>query len=890
MPRNGGGGRIRPHERSTDDDAAIIGADIEVLEEHSTSVRDTEQKTISERNKRNYRNRIKHICSFFEEKYPTYFSVGVRALTDAELSDPDQFWWKNTYDLVYQGMNVKMIKAFLAHKKTKANGKTSSHVQLRKYNDAIIFGAKSANQRLPQGYYEEMEKYLGAFKKETMSAKKDGMLDEQEADPISRTLFRMILQWGLQEKNVFLWVFTILQWNCMSRSINIGGLALHCFRPGEDNLTVKYDKSKADQSGEKLHEKHLYDNPFDPLVSVFLALGVWFSLEASRFEQTEALFQDDTKGENAASQRYCSQLCHLFEKHADQLKQYIRVNHANTHGVRKGSATSASSGTTCPPPVSSIAARGEWSLGKVLDLYWHFAEPGDTYLGRVLAGLDPNSPEFATLPPHWKTSNPMANEKINEGMNLMFATILQKWSGTPVDPTGVLLVCLASVVYHSEFLKEIAVEFPGHPFSLIPLLSNPQLLGELNELVTLERGGQMTTPTGIPPHVTSAVMMQKIFELCETTLKTIKSLTEDIKVSVKEAFEEKAEENGQVTGERLKNMLDEYQNSMTDLIEKKLTALRDALPNQSALPHEVAEGAADDNNAGFADGEEEEVSFWEIDAGGNTTPPTRITYRQYSYDGRFWHVPKDFEFPTGLHLDTAWKIWICGLPANETIDKEGSRCQAPIRPIRALKLDMMPKKVKQNFQLHWRPIFSMMEQAPGLIVRQDIRNVDAAYLTTSFVTAKVYLKTRVSYVFMNRRANPDGWEISTWSRMVQRSSIMKHGTDDDKANLPGSTSNRNQPRVQRGRQKSLADQRRVRRRLIVAYVPPPPAPVAVPAQDEGANELPDLRGLHSARALARAQEIEEDVTAEIAGEQPLVAARLGGSLGTSRRVVVGRQM
>jgi hypothetical protein len=43
----------------------------------------------------------------------------------------------------------------------------------------------------------------------------------------------------------------------MARAMNIGSLALHCFRPSEDNLTVKYDKNKADQSGEKVHEKHL---------------------------------------------------------------------------------------------------------------------------------------------------------------------------------------------------------------------------------------------------------------------------------------------------------------------------------------------------------------------------------------------------------------------------------------------------------------------------------------------------------------------------------------------------------------------------------------------------------------------------------------------------------
>jgi hypothetical protein len=94
----------------------------------------------------------------------------------------------------------------LAHRKTKENGKTASHVQIRKYNDAIIYGAKEAKQHLPITYYEEMEKFLAAFKKETTTAKKDGMLDEQEADPISKTLFRLILQWTLAQKNVFIWV------------------------------------------------------------------------------------------------------------------------------------------------------------------------------------------------------------------------------------------------------------------------------------------------------------------------------------------------------------------------------------------------------------------------------------------------------------------------------------------------------------------------------------------------------------------------------------------------------------------------------------------------------------------------------------------------------------
>jgi hypothetical protein len=86
----GTGGRIRPHERDTDNNAAIIGADIEVLlEEHSTSVQNTEVQHMSEVNQRNYWNRLGHIFEFLEERYPAYYAVGVRELTDA---DPDKFW------------------------------------------------------------------------------------------------------------------------------------------------------------------------------------------------------------------------------------------------------------------------------------------------------------------------------------------------------------------------------------------------------------------------------------------------------------------------------------------------------------------------------------------------------------------------------------------------------------------------------------------------------------------------------------------------------------------------------------------------------------------------------------------------------------------------------
>ena len=271
-------GRIRPHERATNDEVAILGANVSVSAEHSASVRATEQKDLTVEVKRNYRNRLKHIYKFWEQSYPEYYEVGVCELTSDELADEDLFFWKNKHDIIYAGLNVQMVKAFLGHKKQKENGKTSSHVQLRKYHDAILWGSKTAKSPLPRSYYEEMDRFLLSFKKETTTAKRDGMLDEQEADPISRTLFRQMLKWALADKNIFVWVFSILQWNCMARSVNIGVLGFHNFRVEEDSVVIKYDKSKNDQTGEKAHDKHLYSNVYNPLVSVNLSLGIWCAL------------------------------------------------------------------------------------------------------------------------------------------------------------------------------------------------------------------------------------------------------------------------------------------------------------------------------------------------------------------------------------------------------------------------------------------------------------------------------------------------------------------------------------------------------------------------------------------------------------------------------------
>jgi hypothetical protein len=334
----------------------------------------------------------------------------------------------------------------------------------------------------------------------------------------------------------------------------------------------------------------------------------------------------------------------------------------------------------------------------------------------------------------------------------------------------------------------------------------------------------------------------------QKTFEAVKVLAGGVKDAVKKGFEEKAEECGQITGEWMKNMIVEYHTKMETLIDFfKLTTLQDSFPPD----HNQNDGASnendDDDGIVFAEGEGEE----------NVVNNQAIRHRLYAYEGRFWHVLKDFDFPLDVHLGTGWKIWVCGLPSNETVGVNDILVQAPVLPFRNLKPTMLPLDARKKVQLHWKPIFSLMESVPADLAILPVMDTDS--ISLSFSVGKQYLKARVSYVFESIGATPDRWGISTWSKKVARSSILKHGNVSDKANIPVAT-HHNQPRQQCNPcKRPLADLRRIRR-----WVEREPA-----ATNDGDGDGPVRLLLAvnlTATDIARGEEIEREVSEEMAEE------------------------
>ena len=208
--------------------------------------------------------------------------------------------------------------------------------------------------------------------------------------------------------------------------------------------------------------------------------------------------------------------------------------------------------------------RGEWTLGKVLEVYWKYSAIGDTYLGRCLAGFDPDRPGFGTLPPHFNVKDGMNNPVIMEGMRLCFGGIIDRFGGTGIE--GALLLFLTSIVYHADYLLQHIADKSGHAFQSIPILSKPKLLRELQALVTLEPAGDVMQATGVPRHAKMMDELKELYSMLGDYMAEEREWRKSLPSIIKNSIDEKAAESGHVTA---KFVLD----TVSTAIKKSTTTL-----------------------------------------------------------------------------------------------------------------------------------------------------------------------------------------------------------------------------------------------------------------------------------------------------------------------------
>lgn len=252
----------------------------------------------------------------------------------------------------------------------------------------------------------------------------------------------------------------------------------------EDALTILFAHQKNDQEGVRSQEKrHVFPNPLMPAVCAVLALAIYLS--CTGFEAGQKLFSGSSQYD-----RYSRSLQRVLQvpRIAAQLVAIGKeAGDFGTHSVRKGAATYCCSGSTAAPPISAVRIRVGWVTPGVEDTYIRFEAAGDQFVGRTVAGHDLNSVNFGILPPFFPVAARGA---------ALDSAINQCFPGAPAGMRGVLEHCLASILYHKEYLLRTLK--PGHRLLNTVLFTRPQDFEALRMQVICRRHqiGDPMQPTG----------------------------------------------------------------------------------------------------------------------------------------------------------------------------------------------------------------------------------------------------------------------------------------------------------------------------------------------------------------------------------------------------------
>ena len=114
---------------------------------------------------------------------------------------------------------------------------------------------------------------------------------------------------------------------------------------------------------------------------------------------------------------------------------------------------------------------------------------------------------------------------------MMYGDILENHDGA----LSMLLLCLASVVYHIKVINDIVVNEPGHALSALPILQKPDLILRLNSLVT-RTPSQGMSATGVPPHVNHLRSIKDMHVDLRKTVSCFDTHTKDIVMAVRDAI------------------------------------------------------------------------------------------------------------------------------------------------------------------------------------------------------------------------------------------------------------------------------------------------------------------------------------------------------------------
>lgn len=520
---------------------------------------------------------------------------------------------------------------------TKSDGTKLQYSAVNGHRAGLFNLFRDYNQKISQEFSEELSLRFKGLKRTLAQEFVQGQNKLHTGkEPMDFDLYNYICRTMIKFSNkdiIFARAFIIISWNLMSRSANVVGIRYSHMEWQNDALRIFFGHMKNDQSGERPRDpRHIYANPLKPEICPILALGLLWATQG--FDKTDLkLF-----GGSNQYERFRKGLGRVLQREevvGELQRRGITVSDLGTHSFRKGASTYCSSGSTACPSSTAVHLRAGWTLGGVQNTYLRYAAAGDMHVGRTVTGLPATSYEFAVLPPHFE----QADKEVESGIQVMFPNL----------PSGLVFIaehCLASLVFHSTYLKEVL--HPTHRIFATPLFMERERLDGLKGKVLFGYDGEncRLRASGVPPHVSLLHKIKLLETKADGTIEAINETSDKLLEKLLKELELRALGAGTVTYHGLEEAIKRsMKESGINKIVEEVRNMTNAKPTEENMK-KVSSGP-----------------------------------QLYLYGGRFHKLPADFDLPECSVLGM-WLLWSCGdtvknIPALKTL----KGCDMPNRSV-----------------------------------------------------------------------------------------------------------------------------------------------------------------------------------------------------------------
>lgn len=463
-----------------------------------------------------------------------------------------------------------------------------------------------------------------------------------------------------------------------------------------DAMCIYFAHMKNDQLGDRPRDpRHIYANPIIPEVCPILSLGIYWAIHGFDNEHHK-LFPGSNQYERY--RKGLGRSLSLPNVVEELQRNGIQPRDIGSHSSRKGASTFVSSGSTACPPAAAVNLRAGWLMGGVTDTYVRYEAAGDMYVGRTVSGLPMNKAEFALLPPYFHDGD--------ENMDIVSNAITLMYPQLPPNLYQVAEYCLASLVYHAQF---IMTWMPAnHAIFETAIFRDSTLMSALKEFVICELPSTKSKiqATGVPPHVMLLQDMGRMLDGLEGQKEALKESVTGVIEGIVQELEDRAIGAGTVT-----------RHGLEDMLMSCLTAAGVGQSSSSShMENLVAQEATRTNQCN--------LFFW---------------------NGQMARLPQDFKFPTGGPC-IAWQYWCCG---NEI------RQYPPLRFIKAQ--DIFDIKVRKRLADYRLLMGTIENKARALGIMKGNMTIEESISVYEQCKEDIAIDTETAGRHRKRRLNQLTW-------------------------------------------------------------------------------------------------------------------------------------